>query len=260
VSLPDLPNSWLVLHRCVKPWTRPAKGRRARIPVGIGFTMRLTDPHLGQPRAKDLLTPPKRHDSQAETKVGEKAIQRPPRSGQRDYHAIRMSSLPERTLDVPLEDLAPLTYEAGIWLDREALTKYIRAKQIPRLASDLYTLSSKVLMDRAVKAMVLSALPYDLIDWVHNVGRVVTSMDNRVDLLRKEVQRMKEGGDPDAVAVVEAQASEAQSLADNLQIELDEASRHRESMEMELGEAQEELANLRRQLADSQGKLAESCG
>ncbi|RWW52594.1 hypothetical protein BHE74_00040975 [Ensete ventricosum] len=47
----------------VKPWTRPAKGRRARISVGIGFTMRLTDPHLGQPRAKDQLTLPKRHDS-----------------------------------------------------------------------------------------------------------------------------------------------------------------------------------------------------
>ncbi|RWW23676.1 hypothetical protein GW17_00012069 [Ensete ventricosum] len=88
VSLPDLPNSWLVLQRwrslskrqqggcqkkrreerlrfptSVKPWARPAKGRRARISVGIGFTMRLTDPHLGQPRAKDQLTLPKRHDS-----------------------------------------------------------------------------------------------------------------------------------------------------------------------------------------------------
>ncbi|RRT85930.1 hypothetical protein B296_00000366 [Ensete ventricosum] len=65
-------------------------------------------------------------------------------------------NLPEHALDVPLEiDLAPLTYGDGIWLDGEALTKYIRATHIPKLAFDLYTLSSKVLMDEAPKAMVL---------------------------------------------------------------------------------------------------------
>ncbi|RZS07718.1 hypothetical protein BHM03_00038597 [Ensete ventricosum] len=42
-----------------------------------------------------------------------------------DYHTIRMSTLPERALDVPLEmDLAPVTYGAGIWLDREASKIY----------------------------------------------------------------------------------------------------------------------------------------
>ncbi|RWV80518.1 hypothetical protein GW17_00058205 [Ensete ventricosum] len=77
-----------------------------------------------------------------------------------DYHVIRMSSQPEHALDVPLEiDLAPLTYGDGIWLDGEASTKYIRATQIPKLAFDLYTLSSKVLMDEAAKAMVLARHP-----------------------------------------------------------------------------------------------------
>ncbi|RRT54439.1 hypothetical protein B296_00036905 [Ensete ventricosum] len=57
----------------------------------------------------------------------------------RDYHAIQMSRLPEHALVAPLEiDLAPLTYGDGIWLDGEASTKYIRATQIPKLASDLY--------------------------------------------------------------------------------------------------------------------------
>ncbi|RWW36728.1 hypothetical protein BHE74_00058271, partial [Ensete ventricosum] len=74
----------------------------------------------------------------------------------RDYHAIQMSNLPKHALDAPLEiDLAPLTYRDGIWLDGEASTKYIRATQIPKLASDLYTLPSEVLMDGAAKAMVL---------------------------------------------------------------------------------------------------------
>ncbi|RRT57940.1 hypothetical protein B296_00041315 [Ensete ventricosum] len=128
------------------------------------------------------------------------------------YHAIRMSSLSECALDAPLEmDLASLTHGAGIWLDGEA----------SRNISE----------------------PHRSLGWLLTF---ITSMDNKVDLLRKEVQRLKEGGDPDAVATVEARASDAQSLADNLQIELDEASRHRESVEMELGEAQEKLANLRR--------------
>ncbi|RWW13432.1 hypothetical protein GW17_00022843 [Ensete ventricosum] len=51
-----------------------------------------------------------------------------------------------------------------------------------------------------------------LFDRVHDVGRVITSMDNKVDLLRREVQRLKEGGDPEAMAAAEGQASEAQSL------------------------------------------------
>ncbi|RRT36149.1 hypothetical protein B296_00045892 [Ensete ventricosum] len=60
-------------------------------------------------------------------------------------------------------------------------------------------------------------------------------MDNRVDLLRKEVQRLKKGGDLDVVAAVEAQASEAQSLIDNLQTELDENARTQVwQMEIEL--------------------------
>ncbi|RWW70174.1 hypothetical protein BHE74_00022161 [Ensete ventricosum] len=51
-----------------------------------------------------------------------------------------------------------------------------------------------------------------LFDRVHDIGRVITSVDNKVDLLRREVQRLKEGGDPEAVAAAEGQASEAQSL------------------------------------------------
>ncbi|RWW54111.1 hypothetical protein BHE74_00039326 [Ensete ventricosum] len=60
-------------------------------------------------------------------------------------------------------------------------------------------------------------------------------MDNRVDLLRKEVQRLKKGGDLDVVAAVEAQASKAQSLVNNLQTELDENARTQVwQMEIEL--------------------------
>ncbi|RRT62529.1 hypothetical protein B296_00030730 [Ensete ventricosum] len=225
-------------HKADKSASRAARGKG---PVGL---------------AEETLTPRPKPRSMRELCSAHPGVD------DRDYHAIWMSSLPERAPDAPLEiDLAPLTYEDGIWLDGEASAKYIRATQIPKLASDLYTLPSEVLMDGTTKAMVLSQhYQAALFDRVHDAGRGITSMDNRVDLLRKEVQRLKEGGDPDAVVAAEARASEAQSLADNLQTKLDEANRRRESMEAELREARGLLADLRRQLADSQGKLVESRG
>ncbi|RWW84371.1 hypothetical protein BHE74_00007026 [Ensete ventricosum] len=45
-----------------------------------------------------------------------------------------------------------------------------------------------------------------------------------VDFLCKEVQKLKEVGDPETVVAIERRASESQSLAENLQIELDEVS------------------------------------
>ncbi|RWW84731.1 hypothetical protein BHE74_00006650, partial [Ensete ventricosum] len=124
----------------------------------------------------------------------------------RDYHAIRICSLPECAPDAPLDiDLTPLTHGMWVWLDGEASTRYIRGTLISRLASDLYTLSSEVLMDGATKAMVLSQHYHTtLFDRVHNAGRVITSLDIKVDLLRKEVQRLKEDGDPNALAASEA--------------------------------------------------------
>ncbi|RZR74083.1 hypothetical protein BHM03_00031752 [Ensete ventricosum] len=73
----------------------------------------------------------------------------------KDYHVVRMSSLPEQDPDAPLElHLSPLTHDSRIWQDGAASTKYVWEVQIPRLATDLYTLPSEVLIDRAAKIMV----------------------------------------------------------------------------------------------------------
>ncbi|RZR83917.1 hypothetical protein BHM03_00010643 [Ensete ventricosum] len=59
-------------------------------------------------------------------------------------------------------------------------------------------------MDRATKSMVLNQHYYmALIDQVHDAGRVITSLDNKSDILRKEIQRLKGGSDPDAVVAAE---------------------------------------------------------
>ncbi|RRT42979.1 hypothetical protein B296_00021957 [Ensete ventricosum] len=87
-----------------------------------------------------------------------------------------------------------------------------------------------------------------LLDHVHDVGRVITSLDGKVTLLRQELQDLKEGGNPDAVAAVEVRATEAQSLAEHLRVELDEANDRRASVEADLEVARAESASLERQL------------
>ncbi|RRT54359.1 hypothetical protein B296_00040216 [Ensete ventricosum] len=61
-----------------------------------------------------------------------------------------------------------------------------------------------------------------LMDQVHDVGRVITSLDNKSEILWEEIQKVKDGGNPNVVASVEQWAAEAQALVDNLKAELEE--------------------------------------
>ncbi|RRT31468.1 hypothetical protein B296_00054970 [Ensete ventricosum] len=72
-----------------------------------------------------------------------------------------MCNLPEQASDAPLDpDLITLTHGMPVWHSGEASTTYIRGMLLPWLASDLYTLPSKVLMDEVAKAMVLNRLTW----------------------------------------------------------------------------------------------------
>ncbi|RWW54802.1 hypothetical protein BHE74_00038592, partial [Ensete ventricosum] len=81
-----------------------------------------------------------------------------------------------------------------------------------------------------------------------------------VTLLRQELQDLKEGGNPDAVAAAEVRAAETQSLAEHLWVELDEANGCRASVEADLEVARSESASLERQLADLRERLGDSEG
>ncbi|RWV84065.1 hypothetical protein GW17_00054249, partial [Ensete ventricosum] len=73
-------------------------------------------------------------------------------------------------------------------------------------------------------------------------------------------QDLKEGGNPDAVAAAEVRAAEAQSVAERLRIELDEANSRQASAEAELEKSRSESASLERQLADLRERLGDSEG
>ncbi|RWW74979.1 hypothetical protein BHE74_00017024 [Ensete ventricosum] len=175
----------------------------------------------------------------------------------RDFHAIRVCSQSEHVPDTALVmDLTPLTHETHVWVDGEASTKHVQGTQFLSLASDLYNLSSKILMDQATKFVVLMAL----IDRVHDVDRVITSLGEKMDGLRKEVQRLKDRSNPDAVVATEQRASEAQSLADHLKAKLEEATQRWESLEKELGEIWKILSDSWDQLSEAKKQLFDSMG
>ncbi|RRT33197.1 hypothetical protein B296_00058346 [Ensete ventricosum] len=149
----------------------------------------------------------------------------------------------------------------SVWQSGEASATYIRGVLLPWLASELYTLPSKVLMDGAAKAMVLNQhYQAALFDGVHDASRVITSLDGKMTLLRQELQDLKVGGNLDAVVVAEVRAAEAQSIAEHLRIELEEANGRRGSVEAELEKTRSESASLERRLADLRERLGDSEG
>ncbi|RWV89954.1 hypothetical protein GW17_00047879 [Ensete ventricosum] len=81
-----------------------------------------------------------------------------------------------------------------------------------------------------------------------------------MSLLCQELQDLKEGGNPDAVAAVEVRAVEAQSVAEHLRIKLDEANNRRASAEAELEKSRSESTSFERQLADLRERLGDSEG
>ncbi|RWW63809.1 hypothetical protein BHE74_00028990 [Ensete ventricosum] len=67
----------------------------------------------------------------------------------------------------------------------------------------------------------------------------------------KEIQRLKDGGDPNALGADEQRAIEAQSLADHLKVELEEMTRQWESLKKELSKTQDTVSNLHDQLVEA---------
>ncbi|RWW07014.1 hypothetical protein GW17_00029620 [Ensete ventricosum] len=96
-----------------------------------------------------------------------------------------------------------------------------------------------------------------LMDRVHDVSRVITSLDNKSEILQEEIKKLKDGGNPNAVALAEWQAIEAQALAENLKTKLEEATREWESLEKEMGKVQGTLYDLRGQLGETGSQLAD---
>ncbi|RZR91336.1 hypothetical protein BHM03_00019434 [Ensete ventricosum] len=148
--------------------------------------------------------------------------------GDDGYYALQMIDLSPCDLEAPLEARwSSLKQGTRVWVEKMTSPEYAQWVLIPRLAVDLYSSPSEVLVDRALKTMVQHYC-MALADRVHDEGRVINVMDNKAEGLQKEIAKLKAGSGLEAIVATELRASKAQALTDHLKTELEEVT-HLES-------------------------------
>ncbi|RRT64308.1 hypothetical protein B296_00019386 [Ensete ventricosum] len=83
-----------------------------------------------------------------------------------------------------------------------------------------------------------------LFNRVHDAGRLITFMDYRISQLQLELDALKSGGGPEAIAKVEERASELQEELKTTKRERDEVLLRREASEKELHKVRSNLAEV----------------
>ncbi|RZS23539.1 hypothetical protein BHM03_00056490 [Ensete ventricosum] len=134
-----------------------------------------------------------------------------------------------------------------IWNDSSAAEEFERGLLHPQLARELYALLSEVLLAQAAREMVLMAL----FDRVHDAGRLITFMDYWISNLQQELDALKSGGGPEAVAKAEKRASELEHELEKTKRERDEALQRLEASEKELNKVRSNLAKIQRLLKEA---------
>ncbi|RRT74165.1 hypothetical protein B296_00012486 [Ensete ventricosum] len=83
-----------------------------------------------------------------------------------------------------------------------------------------------------------------LFDQVHDAGWLITFIDYRISQLQQELDALKSGGGPEAVAKAEERASELEQELEKTKRERDEALQRLEASEKELNEVRSNLAEI----------------
>ncbi|RWW78337.1 hypothetical protein BHE74_00013484 [Ensete ventricosum] len=119
---------------------------------------------------------------EATRKAPEASSKHPAEASYSPWKKAKINNRLEVIVDALFEfDLSPLTHGSRIWQDGEASAKYVGGTQVPQLAVDLYTLPSEVLMDQAVKTLVLvSPQLTDSESQLWNVRTQVRQMENEL--------------------------------------------------------------------------------
>ncbi|RWW66154.1 hypothetical protein BHE74_00026497 [Ensete ventricosum] len=90
-----------------------------------------------------------------------------------------------------------------------------------------------------------------LFDRVHDAGRLITFMDYRITNLQQEIDALKSGGGPEAIAAAEERASELEKELEKTKRERDEALQRLEASDKELNEARGNLSEIQRLLKEA---------
>ncbi|RRT78333.1 hypothetical protein B296_00001263 [Ensete ventricosum] len=159
------------------------------------------------------------------------------------YYALHMSDLAHQD---PEKEMQPrwegLKNSIKVWNDPSVAEEFKRGLLHSQLAQELYTLPSEVLLARATNVMVLMAL----FDRVHDADLLITFMDYRISHLQQEIDALKSGGGPEAVAKAEERAFELEKELEKTKRERDEALQRLEASDRELNEVRSNLSEIQR--------------
>ncbi|RRT64603.1 hypothetical protein GW17_00053637 [Ensete ventricosum] len=176
------------------------------------------------------------------------------------YYALYMSDLAQQDPDKEMRARwENLKNSSKVWRDHTAMQEFERGLLHPQLARELYTLLSEVLLARATKEMVLNQhVQMALFDRVHDAGRLITFMDYRINNLLQEIETLKAGGGPEAVAAAEERVAMLEKELEKTQQERTEALQRLETSNKELNEvrADDDLLKSLKDLESTRAELS----
>nr|XP_018675334.1 PREDICTED: uncharacterized protein LOC108951563 [Musa acuminata subsp. malaccensis] len=127
------------------------------------------------------------------------------------------------------------------------------------MARDLYVLPSEVLLNKSAQSLIWG-LHYAtaLMDRVRDAGRVIGGLVNRNVELHRQVEEVRAGAGPEAVAAVEKRATEFEAEAARLRSELEAAKKANEELQKTIRVERIELRLLKTEASALSKKLEEA--
>uniref|UniRef100_A0A804K6Z6 Uncharacterized protein n=1 Tax=Musa acuminata subsp. malaccensis TaxID=214687 RepID=A0A804K6Z6_MUSAM len=188
------------------------------------------------PRAREVVVEPGRRDrrrgpSRGEAGPSNEVAGKAPRepsirdlchlpAGAQDepYQARVMGGLPEgQPFDPLLAWWAGLTRGTRVWVDGEAAASFARGRLHPDMAPDLYTVPSDVLLGKSAKSLLWSHhYTTVLMDRVRDASRALGVLSDRNAELRRQLEEVRAGAAPEAVAAAEQRASDLEAEVSRL--------------------------------------------
>ncbi|RZR75767.1 hypothetical protein BHM03_00000253 [Ensete ventricosum] len=167
------------------------------------------------------------------------------------YYALYMSDLAHQDPDKETQARwGKLKNSTKVWNDPSVAEEFEKGLLHPQLAWEMYMLPSEVLLARAAKEMVLY-VHMALFDRVNDTCRLITFMDYRITSLQQEIDVLKSGEGPEAVAATEERAFELEKELEKTKRKRDEVLQRLKASDKELNKARGNLSEVQKQLKEA---------
>ncbi|THU50055.1 hypothetical protein C4D60_Mb06t16040 [Musa balbisiana] len=114
-----------------------------------------------------------------------------------------------------------LTRGSRVWADEECAVGFIRGGLHPDMARDLYVMPTETLLSKSAKSLLWGHhYAVALMDHVRDAGHVITALGARNTELRRQMDEVRTGAGPEAVAAVEQRDLGLEAEVERLRTEL----------------------------------------